>query len=233
MGTTRLLCGVVLLCGSLTAVAQDQAEGKPGNPLAGLNSFLKGAVDTINNTAAQAKGGGNAQGATSSTVGRHKVADTKLAKIFASYPATGDAAPEWPKVAISISDIPREQTENHYMVHRPSANECMRFSIKLWSNAKTSEAFNDLELCGSDIAAGVSFSQIRVWKNFPVSGKTAGQVRTGPTPPYTKIPSSPLLDRWFVNESGYYYFGSLLYSLGYDWNFAPDSRRVWVEKVGG
>ncbi|MDO8931718.1 MAG: hypothetical protein Q7U97_04930, partial [Rhodocyclaceae bacterium] len=176
---------------------------------------------------------GQPQGAAPAGGHGHKIAGTKLANIFSSHPATGDAVPEWPKIAISITEIPRVQLENHYMVHRPAPNECMRFSIKLWPSPKTVETFTDLELCGADIPPGVSFSKLMVWKNFPVAGKTAGQVRSGPTPPYNKLPSSPLLDRWCANDTGYYYLGSLLHSFGYDWNYAPDSRRVWVEKVPG
>lgn len=236
----KLYCLSLLLVATLaTAQNQDQKQenSNSANPLAGLNGFLKGVTDSINSTAAQAQTGAQGNGqqpaASRSSSQGNKVAGTKLARIFANYPAAGDEAPEWPKIAISISEIPRAQLENHFMIHRPAPSECMRFSIKLWSNAKTAENFNNLELCGSDIAPGVSFSKLMVWKNFPVTGKTAGQVRTGPTPPYNKVPSSPQLDKWFVNDTGYYYLGSLLYSLGYDWNYAPDSRRVWVAKVEG
>ncbi len=239
MQFARTVCCLSFLLVATLAVAQDQGQnqGSSGNPLSGLNSFLKGAVDTINSAAAQAQGStkmqGQPQGAAHAGGHGQKIAGTKLANIFSNYPATGDTAPEWPKIAISITEIPRAQLENHYMVHHPAPNECMRFSIKLWPNAKAAETFSDLELCGNDIAPGVSFSKLMVWKNFPVTGKTAGQVRSGPTPPYNKLPSSPALDRWFMNDTGYYYLGSLLYSLGYDWNYAPDSRRVWVAKVEG
>lgn len=237
----KFYCLSLLLVATLAA-AQDQEQkqenSNSANPLSGLNSFLKGVTDSINSTAVQAQAGARNQGQqptaeSGSGSQGNKVAGTRLANIFANYPATGDGAPEWPKMAISISKIPRAQLENHYMVHHPATNECMLFSIKFWPNAKTSENFNNLELCGSDIAPGVSFSKLMVWKNFPVTGKTAGQVRSGPTPPYNKLPSSPQLDRWFMNDTGYYYLGSLLYSLGYDWNYAPDSRRVWVAKVEG
>lgn len=221
---------VVLIATSVGA--QEQGQGAPGNPLTGLNDFLKGVAASINNTALATSGG--AQDATA-TAGSHgnKIARTKLANLFASHPSTGDGAPEWPKIAISISEIPRAQLDNHYVVHRPAATECMRFSIKFWPSAKTAETLNDLELCGSDIVPGVSFSQLMTWKNFPVSGKTAGQIRTGPTPPYSKLPRSPSLDRWLSNDTGYYYLGSLLYSLGYDWSYAPDSRRIWVDRAPG
>lgn len=231
--TKKLWCLCLLLISTLAA-AQDQGQNS-ANPPSGLNGFLKGVTDSINTAAAQAQSGTRNQGqqANAPGSGQHgnKVAGTKLAKIFSNYPASGDEAPEWPKVAILITQIPKAQLENHYMVHKPAPNECLRFSIKLWQNAKTSENFENLELCGSDIPTGVSFSKVMVWKNFPITGKTAGQVRSGPTPPYNKLPSSPALDRWFMNDTGYYYLGSLLYSLGYDWNYAPDSRRVWVAKI--
>lgn len=214
--------------------AQERGQGTTGNPLSGLNDFLKGVTASINSAALPAGGSAQDQTASAAAGGQgNKIARTKLANLFAGHPATGDGAPEWPKIAISISEIPRSQLEHHYISQRPTPGECMRFSIKLWRNAKTVETFNDLQLCGSDIVPGVSFSKLTVWKSFPVSGKTAGQVRTGPTPPYNKLPSSPNLDRWLANETGYYYLGSLLHSVGYDWNYAPDSRRVWVERVQG
>lgn len=236
MRLKTFLCGVVLVGVSVTVMAQEKNQEGGSNPLGGLNSFLKGVTDSINSTAAQAQGGTRPQaqqpGASSGNQ-RRKISGTKLANIFSSHPATGDAPPEWPRIAISIAEIPQVQLENHYMVHKPTATECMRFSVKYWTNAKTVETFNDLELCGGDIPSGVSFSKLMVWKNFPVAGKTAGQVRIGPTPPYNKLPQSPTLDRWFMNDTGYHYLGSLLYSLGYDWNYAPDSRRIWVAKVEG
>lgn len=235
----NLYCISLLLVSTLaTAQDQNQEGSNSANPLSGLNSFLKGITNSINTVAAQAQAGTQGQGQQATITSDsgnqgHRVVNTKLANIFAKYPATSDEAPEWPKIAITISEIPKVQLENHYMAHQPAPNECMRFSIKLWSNAKKSESFNNLELCGSDIVPGVSFSNVMTWKNFPITGKTAGQVRTGPTPPYNKLPSSPLLNRWFLNDTGYYYLGSLMYSLGYDWNYAPDTRRVWVAKVEG
>lgn len=233
----------VALCLSLFlvsayAMGQDQQPSQDSgsaNPLSGLNGFLKSVVSSINNTAAKIQAGtqnSSTPGASEATDQGRKLSDTDLANIFSKYPATGDGAPEWPRVAISIQEIPKAQLENHYMVHKPQSDECMRYSVKLWLSAKKSEFFKDLELCGSDIVPGVSFSNLMTWKSFPVTGKTAGQIRTGPTPPYNKLPPSPMLNQWLTNDSGYYYLGSLLYSMGYDWNYAPDSRRVWVAKVG-
>jgi hypothetical protein len=67
--------------------------------------------------------------------------------------------------------------------------------------------------------------------DFSISGKTSGQVRTeGPTPPFNKLPSDAVTDRWMYG-SGQYFIGSMLTMMGYDPQFTVDNRRFWVKNV--
>ena len=82
------------------------------------------------------------------------------------------------------------------------------------ADAKRSERFSNLSLCAPELPKQ-SNNFVLTWKSFSISGKTSGQVRSdGPTPPYSKLPSDPAMERWLMNQFGLYYVGSLrLYAV--------------------
>ncbi|MGR3815968.1 MAG: hypothetical protein ACU0AU_17865, partial [Cognatishimia activa] len=109
----------------------------------------------------------------------------------------------------------------------------VHFDAVLWHDAKRSERFSNLSLCAPELPKQ-SNNFVLTWKSFSISGKTSGQVRTdGPTPPYSKLPSDPAMERWLMNQFGLYYVGSLLTLVGYDSNFTIDDRRFWIRNIKG
>ena len=92
---------------------------------------------------------------------------------------------------------------------------------------------SNLSLCAPELPKQ-SNNFVLTWKSFSISGKTSGQVRSdGPTPPYSKLPSDPAMERWLMNQFGLYYVGSLLTLVGYDPNFTVDDRRFWIRNIKG
>jgi hypothetical protein len=146
--------------------------------------------------------------------------------------ATDGRAPEWPKVVISNLQIPADQmTLTRSLTLK--ASDCIRFDAVLWHDAKRSERFSSLSLCAPELPKQ-SNNFVLTWKRFSNSGKTTGQIRSdGPTPPYSKLPSDPAMERWLMNQFGLYYVGSLLTLVGYDPNFTVDDRRFWIRNIKG
>ena len=136
--------------------------------------------------------------------------------------STDGRAPEWPKVVISNLQIPADQmTLTRSLTLK--ASDCIHFDAVLWHDAKRSERFSNLSLCAPELPKQ-SNNFVLTWKSFSISGKTSGQVRSdGPTPPYSKLPSDPAMERWLMNQFGLYYIGSLLTLVGYDPNFTVGS----------
>jgi len=146
--------------------------------------------------------------------------------------STDGRAPEWPKVVITNLQIPADQmTLTRSLTLK--ASDCIRFDAVLWHDAKRSERFSNLSLCAPELPKQ-SNNFVLTWKSFSISGKTSGQVRSdGPTPPYSKLPDDPAMERWLMNQFGLYYVGSLLTLVGYDSNFTIDDRRFWIRNIKG
>lgn len=156
--------------------------------------------------------------------------DTPLKGVLRKNLSKDGKAPEWPKVVITDLQVPPDQLDfTRAMSLKPQ--DCVYFNAVLWKDATDSERFNDLRLCAEDLPKQ-SNGFVVTWYNFPISGKTTGQVRTeGPTPPYNKLPSDTDIDTWIMNRFGQFYIGSLLTIVGYEPNFTIDDRRFWIKDV--
>ncbi|HDG8010825.1 TPA: hypothetical protein PCK99_004595 [Klebsiella pneumoniae] len=139
-------------------------------------------------------------------------------------------APEWPKVVINNLQIPADQMTLTRSL-KLKASDCIQFDAVLWHDAKRSERFDKVSLCASELPKQ-SNNFVLTWKSFSISGDTTGQVRgEGPVPPYSKLPSDPVMEQWLMNQFGLYYVGSLLTLVGYDPNFTVDDRRFWIRNL--
>ncbi|MCA8458022.1 hypothetical protein LGN04_29415, partial [Burkholderia multivorans] len=156
----------------------------------------------------------------------------KRTLLDSGWPCLQGAGQEWPKVVISNLQIPADQmTLTRSLTLK--ASDCIRFDAVLWHDAKRSERFSNLSLCAPELPKQ-SNNFVLTWKSFSITGKTSGQVRSdGPTPPYSKLPSDPAMERWLMNQFGLYYVGSLLTLVGYDPNFTVDDRRFWIRNIKG
>ena len=167
--------------------------------------------------------------ATSSSTGLNGTSfkETKLIGIYNRSISPDGRAPEWPKVAITNLKLPSEMAS---ATRRPKRNDCILFDAVLWYDGKNKETFKDISLCAQDLPKR-SNGFVTVWRTFPINGKTSGQVRSdGPTPPYSKLPSDAVTDRW-MSGSGMYFIGSMLTMMGYDPQFSVDNRRFWVRDL--
>ncbi|HHL3045093.1 TPA: hypothetical protein ACQ49P_005116 [Pseudomonas aeruginosa] len=210
--------GSILLSGCATTDMQ-AAMGQINGSLSELGKAL-------------ATPGAEGSGPAVSSIGRSgsSMTKTKLMGVFSRSPSTDGRAPEWPKVAITNLSIPAEQASASRA--RLKAGDCVVFDAVLWYDAKNNEKFNDVSLCAPELPKR-SNDFVTTWRTFPISGKTSGQVRgEGPTPPYSKLPSDSLMDRWMTGP-GIYFVGSMLTMMGYDPQFSVDDRRFWVKNVRG
>jgi len=193
-----------------------------------LNSMSK-LEQSLNAGMAQAVQAPGASGV-STLSGFTNLKQSKLNGVLRQQLSTDGSKPEWPKLVITDLQIPADQLDmSRSIMLRP--DECVVFNAVLWSDAAHSENFNNLGLCARDLPRQ-SNDFVLTWKSFSVSGKTTGQVRTsGPVPPYNKLPSDAALDTWLMSQFGQYYVGSLLTIAGYDHNYTPDDRRIWVKNI--
>ncbi len=193
---------------------------------------MQGALDSMNGLG-KSIGSSLSQAATpASAANRNSLLGTPLHNALRQNLSTDGRAPEWPKVVISNLQIPADQmTLTRSLTLK--ASDCIHFDAVLWHDAKRSERFSNLSLCAPELPKQ-SNNFVLTWKSFSISGKTSGQVRSdGPTPPYSKLPSDPAMERWLVNQFGLYYVGSLLTLVGYDPNFTVDDRRFWIRNIKG
>jgi hypothetical protein len=156
--------------------------------------------------------------------------DTELTGVMKNGDANG-----WPRVAVNINRLPSW----FYLMPpsgtpgRFSAQDCINISVTLWTGPKKSKSFDHIDFCGDDIVYNTSFSNLIVWKNFAfIAGATAntGTRRTmGPLPPQRQFPNNPGTDM-FLTLNGNYYLGSIMATIGFNWNEPQDSR-FWVVNV--
>lgn len=162
---------------------------------------------------------------------RNSLLGTPLHNALKTNISTDGSAPEWPKVVITNLQIPASQRQLAGRSFSLKANECIYFDAVLWHDARHNDRFTNLSLCAPELPKQPN-DFVNIWKSFPISGQTTGQVRTeGPTPPYSKLPSDPAMENWLLQQFGLYYVGSLLTLVGYDNNFSIDDRRVWIKNI--
>ena len=167
--------------------------------------------------------------------GKMHLRETELAGIFSNL-TTEDP---WPRVAVSIDELPDwfydTGSGGYSKQGNYGPNDCAVISAVLWTNSKTSKRFDGLLVCGDDMPRNISFKNIGiVWNNFayadPSDKKHTGGKRTfGPNPPYTLYPNDPASEEFFTLH-GNYYLGTIMYTLGYNWNASSD-RTFWVVRV--
>ncbi len=154
------------------------------------------------------------------------IAGSELDGIFKRYPLGNSTLDSYPRAAIKIVSA----TPSILKPGSATADQCVRFSVRLWSNATTSKLFDGLQMCAGDKSMGVPFTTLPYWQNqYPAGEKATGAVRTdGPRRPKTNFPTeAKVAYAWFnTSAQGFYYIGSILYQLGYDWN-QPGEERAW------
>lgn len=208
--------GSILLSGCATTSMQD-AIGQ-----------INGSLNEIGRALGTPGAEGSGPVVSSNGRGGTRLTNTKLMGVYSHSPSTDGQSPEWPKVAISNLVIPAEQVSAPRL--RLKESDCVYFDAVLWHDAKTNEKFNGVSLCAPELPKR-SNGFVTTWRTFPISGKTSGQVRgEGPTPPYSKLPSDALMDRWMAG-AGIYFIGSILTMMGYDPQFFVDDRRFWVKNT--
>lgn len=193
---------------------------------------IKGVMDSLNNAGKPVSSSPNQPAAQPVTnTDRTSLLRTPLHNALSRNLSTDGRAPEWPKVVIINLQIPDDQLSPTTLY--PKANDCIWFDAVLWHDAKRSERFTHVSLCGSELPSGVPNDFVRLYFSEPVPGKTTGQLRTdGPTPPFLSRPSSQVLQQWMTSgRFGTYFMGSLMRLVGYDPDFPIDGRRFWIKNI--
>ena len=210
-----------MLCASLcTSAFYAHADINLGTM---IKNSVKKAVD---------KNGGNSSDPSAVTPGNYqKLTDTKLKDLFKSYPVTNDEnPPAFPKVAIRVTSF--SKTLEQWSQQTKSPNECITYTVTLWTDATKSEKFENLRMCAPDLVFDVSFTSVR--SPWPVKfnyNENSAQVRNdGPVAPKAPYPTDPVA-RGLMYGGGVFYFGSLFLQMGYDWDYPHDTMRVWVSGV--
>ena len=195
-----------------------------------LSASLQG-CETVDNAVAQAKSSAaaflppsaSASGAATRGPG---IAGSELANIFKRYPlGSPQSRDNYPRAAITIVSASAAVLQPG----ASSADQCVQFNVRLWANAKSSRAFDGLQLCAQDKSSGVPFRTLTYWPRQYLPGDTTGAVRTdGPRRPTTNFPTEPkVATAWFSERAqGIFFIGSILYQLGYDWD-QPGENRLW------
>lgn len=166
-------------------------------------------------------------GSVSGPAARSSIAGTELVGIYKRYPLTGNAARDsYPRAAITIVSA----TPSIFRLGPALPDQCVGFSVRLWTDARTSKSFDGLQMCAADKLTGVPFQTLFYWRNQPIPIETTGAVRTdGPKRPKTNFPTeAKVANAWLGNANqAFYYLGNILYQMGYDWD-QPGEYRAWV-----
>lgn len=151
---------------------------------------------------------------------------TELVGVFKRYPlGSPQSRDNYPRAAITIVSA----TPSILRPGRPTADQCIRFSVRLWTDARTSRAFDGLQMCATDMAQGVPFRSLTYWQRQYVPIETTGAVRTdGPQRPKTNFPTEArVASVWFADQTqAFFFLGNILYQIGYDWD-QPGEYRAW------
>lgn len=175
--------------------------------------------------------GTNPETTTDTASSYQKLTDTKLKDLFKSFPVTDDMnPPAFPKVAIRITSF--SKTLDQWSQQTKAPDECITYTVTLWTDETKSEKFENLRMCAPDFVFNVSFVSVR--SPWPVKfnyNKNSAQVRNdGPVAPKAPYPTDPVA-RGFMYGGGVYYIGSMFMQMGYDWDYPHDTMRVWVSSV--
>ncbi|MFZ3001894.1 MAG: hypothetical protein WA071_16330, partial [Undibacterium umbellatum] len=205
--------GIFALTGCVTA-PRAQQEGKEGQATqASSPTFgerLNVSINTVGNAiVAPAQSGNNKTGAAAPD-GRLRL-NNLPAKDILGTSSSGD----WPRVAVNINKLPKwfYAMPPGGVPGRYSATDCISLSLTIWSDAKHSVNYDNLNVCGDDIVKNTPFKDVGLmWKSFGVvSGAqhTGAQRSRGPLPPQHLFPNKPGYDLFF-NPNGNYYIGSIM-----------------------
>ncbi|MCP3711755.1 hypothetical protein M3I54_33200 [Paraburkholderia sp. CNPSo 3274] len=83
-----------------------------------------------------------------------------------------------------------------------------------------------IDFCGDDIVPNTSFSQVVTWKSMAfstTSANTGARRSMGPTAPQHLFPNNPGT-QMFTMLDGSYFLGSILATVGYNWDDMQDTR---------
>ena len=151
---------------------------------------------------------------------------SELAGVFKRYPlGSQQSRDNYPRAAITITSA----TPSVLRHGPPTVDQCIRFSVRLWTDARTSRSFDGLQMCAADMAKGVPFRSLTYWQNQYVPIETTQAVRTdGPKRPKTNFPTEVrIANAWFDSQAqGFFFLGNILYQMGYDWD-QPGEYRAW------
>ncbi|MDT8998640.1 hypothetical protein RQP53_05075 [Paucibacter sp. APW11] len=208
---------------ALPSQAQSENSGGFGSML--MNSVKKAL--NKNGVGQQDAAGANGQ----SAGGYQKLTDTKLKDLFKAYPVRDDMnPPAFPKVAIRI--LSHAKSLGQWETRSNTPNECVDYQVTLWTDERSSEKFDKLRMCATDLAFDISYTTVR--SPWPVKfnyNKNSGQVRDdGPVAPKQPYPTDPVA-RNFMYGGGVFYIGSMFVQMGYAWEYPHDTMRVWVSGV--
>lgn len=224
--------------------------GSSPPPAAGAGGSLKAAVLTAlaaasQGTAANASPAGAAAAnagsrpqARAAGVIRNGIRGTELDDIFKKNPVTSTQNPQlWPRVAITI----KTATAGVFNLAGAGSlrpDDCVTFDIRLWRSATQGRRFENLQLCVEAVekeARGVAFRNLDLLPRYTVNramNSTAAQRTEGPNPPFYVFPQDiSAMQGWPMGQTNARFFlGSILLSLGWDWDNDFD-RRLWVVSV--
>ena len=152
------------------------------------------------------------------------IAGSELDGVFKRYPLGNSTVGAYPRAAITITTA----TPSILKPGQATSDQCIRFKVRLWSNATTSKLFDGLQMCAGDKSLGVPFRTLLYWQNhYPAGEDTTGAVRTdGPRRPKTNFPTDPKTAFAWFDTPGVFFLGSVLYQMGFDWD-QPGETRAW------
>ncbi len=224
---------ILVLSGCVTAPTAQQ-EGKENHATQStgptFGERLNASINTVGNAIVAPVQSGNNKNGTAAPDGRLRLSNLP-AKDIVSMSSSAD----WPRVAVNINKLPKwfYGMPPGGLPGRYSGNDCINVSLTVWSDAKHSVNYDNLNVCGDDIVRNTPFKDVGLmWKSFGVvSGAqhTGAQRTRGPLPPQHLFPNKPGYDLFF-NPNGNYYIGSIMMTLGYNWNEAQDYR-FWIVNV--
>lgn len=230
MKKTFAALGITVFLGACATAQQGSQPTGEASQGTSLQSVLSKSVDAVSRGVSNGlqQQGLRAAPASASQAegGRIHLRDTDLKNIIGK-----STSADWPRIAVTINNLPK------WFYGMPpsrkqgifSPRDCMNVSITAWTSATKSKTYDRIDFCGDDIVYDTPFSDVGLgWRSFGMaSGKNTGAQRTsGPTPPAKLFPNKPGVDSFFL-LNGNYFLGSLMATLGYNWQ-EPQDARFWV-----
>jgi hypothetical protein len=161
--------------------------------------------------------------------------------LLKKHPITSSQRPQtWPRVAITVVSAPPNAFKTTAFTGSASiqANDCATYNVRVWTDAKTSQSYDNLRLCYGDIyqrLQGVPLFQVPTWgrRSFWPDERNTGSVRNdGPVPPADHFPNDPRLQNLWLDQykNTLSFVAGPLAVLGFNWNDVTD-KRVWFVSV--